>query len=676
MGIFKSGILDFVQESLIVFDLGGRILSWNKASERIYRRSCEDAEGRHFDEMLGGRSWPSAEQMTCESSPIELHRKTACGQDIIVSTQLSLRYSPLGDPLDFVETGVDVTSQKRAEAAAEAGRRHYRNVFQAIPASVWDIDFSRARIIAKNWLESVTIDPREWFATRPDQVRALMRATFVRDVNDRAVELFGPCVREDLLISVERFWPSGSTSAFADWVASALAQEPYFACETRQCRFNGEEFDALFTASFAAGMADEGKVVVTIVDYSAIKEGQAAVRKSEAFYGDMFHGSAFSAWHLDASETQGIYKDLRRRGVTDLRAHSARHPELILEIMETIKVVDLNATSLGMFQVRDRSEVIGRSITPFWFPTHLETLIGSLSASFNSEPNYRGLTRMRTLTGNAIDVLYTKSASSTLRSAGQLLLAIVDMSDKVKAQSAMAEMQATFSHAARVSSLGELTASIAHEVNQPLAAISVNGEAALRWLDRVPPNVNKIVEITREMIADARRATNVVAHIRSMSAPQIGLQKRLSLGALVDDALTLMGSPLMNEGVVVVRHLHSALPEILGDAIQLQQVIVNLIINSLQAMSGIRNSRLIVRTETAGRSVLLRVEDNGPGITNENIQKLFGSFFTTKSDGMGMGLAICRTIVEAHGGTILAANMESGGACFTVSLPLARDKDR
>jgi PAS domain S-box-containing protein len=670
-----ADLLDLMQESLIVIGLDDRIRRWNKASERIYGWSQAQAEGRLFCDVLGGDPRLASHELRRLASKgpswREISRKTAFGEDVIVSTQLSVRHNASGEPIEIVETGIDLTGQRRAEVAADLGRRHYRNVFQAIPASVWDIDFSEARALALSWLETGSAGATQWLVEHPERVRQLMRATYVRDVNERALDLFGPCTRDQLLVDMERYWPDTSAADFMDWVASSLAGEPYFARETRLRTFSGREFDALFTASYAPGTIEQGQLVITIVDYSDVRRNQAAVRESEAFYTDLFHGSAFSAWHLDATKTQILYAGLREQGVGDFDSYAEAHPEIITELMEAITVVDVNETTLRLFGASHRDEIVGKTITQFWLPENLQAITSSLKASFYGEPSVRTLTQMRTLSGDAIDVLYTRSASSTLRSAGQLLLAIVDMTDKVQAQNALAEMQATFAHAARVSSLGELTASIAHEVNQPLAAITANGEAALLRLEQPNPDLDRLRGLTEEMISDARRASDVVAHVRSMASPQAGSYRRLSMSLLVEDALTLLGSQLSKCGMVVTRDLKADLPEVMGDAIQLQQVVVNLVLNALHAMAGSHCPRLLIGTAAIGDELAITIDDNGTGIAPENLERLFTSFFTTKSDGMGIGLAICRTIVEAHGGAIAAQNLEGGGARFTVRLPPA-----
>jgi PAS domain S-box-containing protein len=669
-------VFDLARESIVVCDAAGIITNWNKASERIYGWPSTQAEGRHFDDLLGGYEWPTATILqrmeTTSYASTEVHRLTACGREVIVSSQLSVVRDTFGHPIAIVETGVDVTEQRQAKLLADTERSHFRNVFDAIPASVWVIDFSAGRALALSWLRDEIGDRRHWFAERPERVRELMQVTYARDVNEEATKLFGPCDRENLLVSVERFWPAASTEDFGNWVASSLAGETSFSCETRQYRYNGEEFDALFTASYAPGTVEDGQLVVTIVDYSKIKRSEAAVRQSEAFYSDLFHGSAFSAWHLDATKTWTIFYALYEAGVTDFRAQLSLDPLLIDRVMDGIRVVDVNKKTLQMFEAKNRDEIIGGSIARFWFPDERrETLLGSLTAAFNGISTFRGLGRMRTLQGNEIDVLFTRSSSTALSSTGQVLLAIVDMTDKVQAQNALAEMQANFAHAARVSSLGEIAASITHEVNQPLGAITCNAAAARRWLDHSPPPADELRSLIDKIIADGNRAAGIVARVKSMAAPQAGEKQTLSANRLIKESLTLLDSQIKKYRVNAVCDLQTNIPEIWGDAIQLQQVIVNLILNALQAMEGQTASELLLQTRTKDGKVMVYVEDNGPGLPPGSISKLFSSFFTTRPDGMGIGLAICRTIVEAHGGMISAENVSSGGARFTVQLRTA-----
>lgn len=388
------------------------------------------------------------------------------------------------------------------------------------------------------------------------------------------------------------------------------------------------------------------------------------------FYSGIFHASAVSTWHLDGSRARQMYVQLRSAGVTDILAYARAQPGFAQETMRRLRVVDINDTTVRLFGIGDRAQVVGGDVTPFWLPGELGTFLAAIDAAFNERTEFSAETPMRTFDGRRIDVLFSVTASPESRAAGQTLLSIVDITERVRAQNALVDMQARLAHAARVSSLGELATSIAHEVNQPLAAITTQGEAALRWLNRPTPDLDEVRALTVRMIADARRASAIIGRIRSMAAPQLAMQRSLSLNTLVHDAMLLMQPELRKRGVECDLTLARGLPHVIGDDVHLQQVLVNLALNAMQAMRHTATPRLQLRTAAAaGGHVQLDMLDNGPGIAAANLPSLFQSFFTTKPTGMGIGLAICRSIVEAHGGSITAANLPGGGACFTLSLP-------
>jgi C4-dicarboxylate-specific signal transduction histidine kinase len=237
------------------------------------------------------------------------------------------------------------------------------------------------------------------------------------------------------------------------------------------------------------------------------------------------------------------------------------------------------------------------------------------------------------------------------------------------------ELQSELAHALRVSTLGELTASIAHEVNQPLAAIAASGEAAMNWLARTEPDLSKLRKLSKDIIADAHRAGDIIARVRTMAARKQVEQTRLSMNDVVREALQFLSHEVQSRSVDISHRLDPAAPQVLGDRTQLQQVIVNLAVNSMQALAQAESAHrtITIWTVAPDPTVLCCiVEDSGPGIGPEHFGRLFESFFTTKVGGMGMGLAICRSIIEAHGGSITADNGGiDGGARFSFTLPAA-----
>ena len=237
---------------------------------------------------------------------------------------------------------------------------------------------------------------------------------------------------------------------------------------------------------------------------------------------------------------------------------------------------------------------------------------------------------------------------------------------------ALAKARSELAHVIRVTSLGVLTASIAHEVNQPLAAIATNGESSLRWLTRDEPEIEKIRLLTKRIVADARRGSEIIGRIRDMTSQRAPEQKLLSIDDVINESLSFLHHELQEHGIIVSLDLTRELPQIVGDRTQLQQVIVNLTINAVQAMTQLAptDRRISVRTMLSDpETVCCSIEDSGPGIDQEHLPRLFDSFFTTKDTGMGLGLAICQSIVEAHGGSICASNDSSlGGARFGFDL--------
>jgi PAS domain S-box-containing protein len=251
-----------------------------------------------------------------------------------------------------------------------------------------------------------------------------------------------------------------------------------------------------------------------------------------------------------------------------------------------------------------------------------------------------------------------------------------DVTQRRLSEEALAEARSELAHVTRVTSLGVLTASIAHEVNQPLAAIVTNGQSTLRWLARDEPNVDKVQALAKRMVADAQRASDIVERIRDMASQRAPEQKLLSIDDVIHESLSFLRHELQLKGIVVSLDVARRLPQVAGDRTQLQQVIVNLIINALQATTQLERAdhSISVRAMLPDPdTVRCTIEDSGPGIGPEHFPRLFDSFFTTKYAGLGLGLAICRSIVEAHGGRIRADNNSAlGGARFILELPASQ----
>lgn len=506
-------LFDLMHESVVVRGMDGRVLSWNAASSALYGWSETDALGRPLDELLGPEATHVDPRLLSEGRwDGEVRRRTAAGADLVIDARQALRRDEAGRPVAVVEVGRDITEKLRTETALKAAERRYTNLFQAMTASFWELDFTPVGGMLRQLRKAGVTDDRAYFAANPEFVREMIRATRIVDVNEETARLFAGGDRSRLTGSVEPFWPEASSHVYAASVIAAVNGAPSYSTETRLRRLDGSEFEALFTAAFPAESVAQGG----------------------------------------------------------------------------------------------------------------------------------------------------------------LLIGVIDISERKRAQRAERRLQEEFAHAARISMLGELTASIAHEVNQPLAAIATNGSASLRWLNRDPPDVDRVARLAERILADARRAADIIGRIRGMASKQPSAPQALSVNQVIQEAAAFLEHEMQAHGVSLVLETGSDLPPVRGDRTQLQQVFANLAINAVQAMShaGTHERRITIRSarQDPGR-IRIEIEDTGPGLSATQPDQLFESFFTTKSGGMGMGLAICRSILEQHGGEIKAANGACGGALFSVLLP-------
>ena len=280
----------------------------------------------------------------------------------------------------------------------------------------------------------------------------------------------------------------------------------------------------------------------------------------------------------------------------------------------------------------------------------------------DGKPNeYSGL--YRKLLFQCRDVLQADLKS--LQASAELELKVLERTaDLHKAQTELA-------HATRVTTLGELAASIAHEVYQPLTAIAANAEAGLLFLDRKNPDLGEVRDALQQIIMDGNRADEVIRHVRTL-ANKTDIQKvPLDINDVIEEVTLIFRHEAISHGVSLRQELASALPQVLGDRVQLQQVIMNLLMNGLQATSPVtgRRHELRIRSQEHGPDqILVAVEDSGTGIELQNVDRLFSAFFTTKPNGMGIGLSICRSIVEQHGGNIWATWNSGAGSTFQFTL--------
>lgn len=251
------------------------------------------------------------------------------------------------------------------------------------------------------------------------------------------------------------------------------------------------------------------------------------------------------------------------------------------------------------------------------------------------------------------------------------------MRDHDEAQAALRQTQTHLAHLARALTMGELTSSIAHEMNQPLTAVVTHGHACLEWLSADPPDYAKARQTVESIIRDGTRAGNVLAKIRAIFSKQEQAADILDMNEVISELMAFLRDEAERQSVTVRTELAPNLPLIKGDRVQLQQVVLNLMMNAIDAMHGVEGGMkdLMIRTwERSDSEIVISVEDSGVGLSPDLLAKMFDPFFTTKPQGIGMGLPISRTIIEAHAGKLVGAARTNGGAVFQFTLPLNSER--
>jgi signal transduction histidine kinase len=244
-------------------------------------------------------------------------------------------------------------------------------------------------------------------------------------------------------------------------------------------------------------------------------------------------------------------------------------------------------------------------------------------------------------------------------------------SESAREHERLRQLEADLAHMNRVSMMGELAASIAHELNQPLSGVVVNGNACLRWLAGDSPNFEEARENARRIVRDGKRAGDIVGRIRALATKTATAMARLDINETIQDVIALAQTEVRRNSVTLHIELANDLSPVLGDRVQLQQVVLNLVMNAVEAMRtvGERPRQLVIRTqEDEGNLVRISVQDSGIGLDPQSMERIFDAFYTTKSGGMGMGLSICRSIVQHHGGQLWAMTNDGPGTTlqFTV----------
>jgi PAS domain S-box-containing protein len=380
-------------------------------------------------------------------------------------------------------------------------------------------------------------------------------------------------------------------------------------------------------------------------------------------------------------ENARLYNDLQEREARIRRLVDSNIVGIVIWDLEG-RIIDANQAFLDMVGYAREDLVSGRlrwtELTPAEWRGADEQVIAELKAVGTLQPREKEYFRKD---GSRVPVLVARALFEWKLDEGVSF--VIDMTDRKRAEEKLRaseqrllDAQMELARATRVTTLGELTASIAHEVNQPLGAVVNAAAACRRWLDGGTPNLDEARSAVDWIVNEGNRASEVIRRVRALANKTDIERVALDVNDVVREAIALVQREFISHRVSLRMELASTLPTILGDRVQLQQVIINLVMNGIEAMQSItdRPRELVIRSrQDETHRVLVTVTDSGVGISAENTDRLFNAFFTTKSSGMGMGLSICRSIIEAHGGRMSAANNVGPGARFEFILPLHQE---
>jgi PAS domain S-box-containing protein len=389
-------------------------------------------------------------------------------------------------------------------------------------------------------------------------------------------------------------------------------------------------------------------------------------------YHSVFDGAAMGFWEIDLANLHASLARLADSG-TDIREHIALDPHYIRHVLHITPVLDMNQKACSMLAV-DRETAVGRPLDE-WCPDEgLGAWKENLIAYLSDADSYETETVIRREDGALIDVLLSCAFPKRRGDQTLVVVGMVDISARVAKEKELARTQADLAHAARVATLGELMASIAHEVSQPLAAVVANANASLRWLDRSEPDAEEAKAALRRIMREASRASEIIVRARQLAMKGTPTRTAFDVNRMIEESIDITRRQASALGSSLTTRLMPGLPPLVADRIQIQQVIINLVVNAAQAMAGQNGPRAIeLSTAQDGDEIVLEVRDTGPGL-GTHADSIFDAFFTTKTDGMGMGLSVAKSIIGAHGGKIDAGPGDMGGTIFRIIIPIGSPK--
>lgn len=423
----------------------------------------------------------------------------------------------------------------------------------------------------------------------------------------------------------------------------------------------------------AWGVMIAGMICAMALAYSTVhaeKERHTKLLEAERLHAEAYQRASTSIWVEDWSEVGRTIYALRRDG-HDPAAHFADDPAFVRRLHESVRILDVNDATVDLLGAVNRAALVGRLVDVV--PASVDTFGTWLAALARGDRTFRAESRIHHCDGAVRDCLVMASLPADEAGFSRLLVSILDVTEYKADQARLARAERDVARVSRLLTVGVLTGSIAHEVNNPLAATITNAEAALRWLGRADPNPGEAIAAIEGAVAAACRARDVVDRTRRLVTNGALETQAIELPATLAAAAALLTRELRDAVIDLHTVVAPGTPRGQADPVQVQQVLINLLQNAIRAMRSNSGARLIVLSAAPHpEGICITVRDNGLGIPPAIRDHLFEPFATTRAEGMGLGLAVCKACVDAHGGRLWVDDTPGqAGAAFRFTLPAA-----
>src|SRR5271165_4798083 len=613
----QAAVLNLTHDSIFVMKMDGVIKYWNRGAEERYGWTAAQAMGKVAHDLLKTIFPAPLDEIKAKVTRTgrwegELVHTKKDGSQLVASSRWALERGKRGQPVAILETNNDITERKRAEEELRQTAWELRQLVDVIPQQVFAFDAAWSPVFAnRRELEYTGLTPHDMQS------------------KDAVARVFYPEDLSKLEAARERARCDSAPFEMEARIRGKAGGYRWFLIRDNPLR------------------DEQGHVLRwygTRTDIEDRKRAEEALRRSEAYLAEAQSLSHTGSWAFDISTREMIHTsaELSRLYGFDPEAETPSSGELIQSIHPEDQAPALEALESASWVGKD-FEYQYRIVLPNGTTRHV---YGTAHRVFNSS-------------GNVTEIMGI----------------VMDITERKRAEEERARLhrlEADLAQINRVSVLGELTASIAHEVNQPLSGIVSNGSACLRWLAGDSPNLEETREAVLDIVRDGKRAGEIVARIRALTKRTPATREKLDLNETIREVLALVGDEARRSRVMVRTLFANDLSAVAGDRVQLQQVVLNLVMNAIEAMSGIgeRARELVITTRNIdANQVQVTVEDSGIGLDPNTIDKIFDSFYTTKPSGMGMGLSISRSILQAHGGRLWATAKASPGTMFHFTIP-------